>query len=112
LRFYSAFAIKVMWNWFAVPSLRAPSLSYWQVLGLLLILELMRNAPLVQDNRWDMALTVIDDCAPQPIKNSIERYIFNTRIDFYWQLFSGALSLIAVWTTILGLGWMIHLSQT
>lgn len=34
--FYTTFVIQNLWNWFAVPALHVPEISYWTMYGLLL----------------------------------------------------------------------------
>lgn len=39
--FYTTFVLQTLWNWFAVEALHAPTISYWTMYGLMMLVRLV-----------------------------------------------------------------------
>jgi hypothetical protein len=65
--FYTTFVVQTLWNWFAVKAFNAPSVSYWEMYGVTMLLSLLlaRDGEDAENKqRWNAAFMVLDACVP------------------------------------------------
>lgn len=53
---YTTFVLQSLWNWFVVTAFNIPSVSYWQMYGLVLLVTLIseRSPEIAEEQRWKM----------------------------------------------------------
>lgn len=69
--FYTTFVLQNLWNWFVVPSINVPYISYWQMYGFNLLVGtviepdtfpmLVQHASLPDEKRREIEETVTDE---------------------------------------------------
>jgi len=65
---FKAFVLMLMWNWFVSPVFHTESISFWQVLGLLWVVQLFVGATgenPAETLRWENLFLVLDACIPE-----------------------------------------------
>ena len=75
---YTTFVVQSLWNWFAVKAFNVPSVSYWEMYGLTMLLSslLSRGEEEAKDEqRWKMATTILDACVPEDKRNQLPEEI-------------------------------------
>src|ERR1700730_3471176 len=61
--FYTTFVLQTLWNWFAVEALHAPSISYWTMYGLMMLVRLVFDTKGVEmDQRFKHLGILIQGC--------------------------------------------------
>ena len=106
---YTTVVLQALWNWFVVPSLTVPEISYWQMFGLIMFLQMLLERDTLADNkRWEHVSQMVYVCVPPERKKEIDDQIEtgNETIWFEagWMVFSRVLSS----TATLAVGWMVH----
>lgn len=101
ISFYVAFVLQNLWNWFAVPSLRVATLSYWQMFGLNLLFQTIRGGA------DTFHLLVQHASLPEVEKQRVEQTLTDEKV---WTevLMPLAIQTVVGLTTTLVVGWAIH----
>jgi hypothetical protein len=108
---YRAFALMLMWNWFVSPVFHIESISFWQVLGLVWIVELfVGNAgenP-VKTMRWENLLLVMDACIPEHRREELHEELKQKNEEVWSRLGIHVFAQLVGYTVTLALGWAVH----
>jgi len=107
---YTAFVAECLWNWFAVPALHLSEISFLQMLGILLLIQvLIGQSSEDQDKRWEWLASVVGLCAPDEKRQALEEMTEKTlRVDFVEGFFL-VFAKVGVNTFMLALGFVLHL---
>ena len=83
---YTAFVVQTFWNWFAVKAFGVPSVTYWEMYGVTMLLGLLfsRDGDSVKnDEQWKTAFMILDACVP-PDKREFVADEMKARLDGIW----------------------------
>lgn len=110
LDFYSTFVLKNLWNWFAVPALGVPVISYWGMYGLvLLIRSISATGPNIeQDRRWKTIFAALDFCLPQDRIDEIKEMIKDQVGEIWTDIGIAMFARLGGTTFALAVGWGVH----
>jgi hypothetical protein len=72
---YKAFVLMLMWKWFVSPVFHTESISFWQVLGLLWLVQLFvgRSQNLDKERRWERLFAILHYCIPEDHKQWVRQ---------------------------------------
>jgi hypothetical protein len=108
--FYTTFVAQNLWNWFVVPALRVPTISFLMMFGLVLLARLnsASSAPPADEYRWKTLFMVLDKCVPEDKMNDLKDAI-QEESDGMWAAIGITIfgKLIAS-TTSLVIGWGVR----
>jgi hypothetical protein len=64
---YVPFVVQMLWNWFAAPALHLDSISYSNMFGLLLIVNvvMIRNSAISEAHHIQRVITLLEACLPE-----------------------------------------------
>ncbi|HTQ61141.1 MAG TPA: hypothetical protein VMI32_13005 [Candidatus Solibacter sp.] len=109
VNFYITFVVKSLWNWFAVPSLNAPQISYWTTYGLVLLIRLLADRndfkELEVSNRLSM---MIDACVPEEKRTELTERLVAEDKGLAGRLGGGVIGEALGVSFTLMLGWAVH----
>ena len=99
--FYSTFVLQNLWNWFAVPAMRVPPISYWLMLGLNMLVQAVRG-----DSDSFPMLTQHASLSDEE-KRRVEEQLTNERL---WTevILPTAFSKLVGLTVTLAMGWLVQ----
>ena len=119
--FYTTFVLQCLWNWFAVPALQVPRISYWLMFGLnnliSLLFERSEASEEIRENvrnkQWVISMAVLDACVPDEKQSEVQKDIKQYTDDGIWgTVVTTIFRQLAVNTIALGVGWAIHTALT
>jgi len=109
---FKAFVLTVMWNWFVAPIFHTADISFWEMLGLLWVVQLFVDQNYgqnpVEKMRWENLVLMLDACVPEEkredmkvaLKEKEESVWSEIGVQIFGQLFGYAFTL--------GLGFLLH----
>src|ERR1700693_1322639 len=72
LKLYTTFVLQNLWNWFVVSAFRIPSISFWLMYGVLLMIGLVfPRIDLEQESRWEQAVMMLQACIPEGKREAV-----------------------------------------
>jgi hypothetical protein len=108
---FKAFVLMLMWNWFVSTVFHIDSVSFWQVLGLLWIVQLFVDSGSenpAETLRWESLFLVLNACVPDH-KNEELREELKQKSEGVWGQFGlHIFGRLAGYTVTLALGWVVH----
>jgi len=109
---YKAFVLMLMWNWFVSPVFHTGSISFWQVLGLLWLVQLFVGLDTDENPantaRWENLFLVLDACVPEEKRDEVKE-LFKQKNEAIWgQLGVYIFGQFVGYTLTLVLGWAVH----
>lgn len=106
---YTTFVLQNLWNWFVATTLNVSQISYWQMFGFNILLQMLfeRNG-FAEDARWHRMVTMVYACVPadrkgevdETLKEETENVWLNAGVEVFGKLIGS--------TVTLGLGWAVH----
>jgi hypothetical protein len=110
---YTAFVSMCLWNWFATRAFHVPDLSFFEMLGLVWLLQVLFGS-VGQDSEphWRMLWTLLDKLVPQNSRDAYAAAMKELEQDVWAQAAVGAISQVVDNTLMLGLGFGLHLVIT
>ena len=107
--FYTTFVLQNLWNWFVAPALNVGMVSYWQVYGLNMLLQMIleRNT-FTEEDRWKRALTMQYASVPSDRKEEVDEALNQETDNVWWQAGTEVFTKIIGNTAKLGIGWAVH----
>ena len=105
---YTAFVAMCMWNWFAVSALHVSEITYFQMLGLMWLINLFTINQNKDEIKWQTLLITVDYCVPdekrEAVNADLKEFDDNT-----WMLVGGQIigTLIASTLTLI-LGFILY----
>jgi hypothetical protein len=110
---YNAFIVQQFWNWFAAAAFHVPTVSYWAMYGLLLLLGLVFEREEFADEwRWQSLAIWMDLCVPaekqQALNEALEQQVDGMWVAIGFKVFGKLLGN----TATLAVGWGVHVFLT
>lgn len=110
---YSTFVALCLWNWFAVPYLHLPNISYLQLWGLMLLgTALMRGnfttATSSEQGRWASLGQAVEMCIPDEKQQAWKDYWDGEPARVLLESFGAIIGSLASNTLVLILGFFLH----
>lgn len=108
---YTAFVAECFWNWFAVPALHLPEISFLQWLGLwwLIGLFVRPSSSSENDKRWTLSMSVLELCVPEGKQAALKELLEANPILTFLEAFSMIFGQVVGNTITLVLGFLLHL---
>jgi hypothetical protein len=76
LKLYTTFVLQNLWNWFVVPAFQIPSISFWLMYGVLLLIGLVfPRSDLAQESRWERTFMVLHECIPEDRREAVNEKV-------------------------------------
>ena len=73
---YSTFVAQCFWNWFAVLVLPVPPVFFWQMFGIILLINLFSEKDdSIEKSRWEVVYKLLEACLPESKKQEIEEFV-------------------------------------
>ena len=73
---YSTFVAQCFWNWFAVPVLLVSPISFWEMMGIILLINLFTEKDdSIEKHHWESVYKLLDACVPKSKKKDIEEFL-------------------------------------
>lgn len=109
ISFYTTFVVQSLWNWFAVPSLNAPQISYWTTYGLVLLIRLFSERDDFKDLEISNRLAMmIEACVPEEKREELNEQLLAEDKALAGRLGGGVLGEAFGVSFTLALGWAVH----
>ena len=109
---YKAFVLMLMWNWFVSPVFHTESISFWQVLGLLWLVQLFVGLDTDENPantaRWEHLSLVLDACVPEEKREEMSDAVKQKNEEIWGQLGIYIFGQFVGYTLTLVLGWTVH----
>ena len=108
---FKAFVLMWMWNWFVSPVFHIESISFWQVLGLLWVVQLFVDSGSENPEetlRWEGLFSVLDACVPEHKHEELREELNQKREGVWGQLGLHIFGRLAGYAVTLALGWVVH----
>jgi hypothetical protein len=106
-----AFVVQSFWNWFAVPDLHLPSISFWATYGLLLLVMVVQEESSETENnkvRWDTVDYVMNLCLSREnielVRNFLKEKEDAIWVTVGWKVFGNVTGIAATFAA----GWIVH----
>jgi hypothetical protein len=109
---YRAFALMLMWNWFVSPVFHTDHILFWEVLGLLWLVELFVGNR-TGDNpaktaRWESLFLILDSCVPEHKREELQEDLKQKNEEIWSKLGLHLIGQLAGTTITVALGWTVH----
>jgi len=108
---FKAFVLMLMWNWFVSPVFHIESISFWQVLGLLWIVQLFVDSGSenpAETLRWESLFLVLNACVPAHKNEELREELKQKSQSVWGHLGLQIFGRLAGYTVTLALGWVVH----
>ena len=117
---FTAFVLQNLWNWFAVPALHLPEISFWTMYGFTLIIGLFqgyenseRQAQEHTNNlRWALANYVLDFSLSDDQRKKTDEFAKEKKneeeAEFWLKIISSAFGKVVGNSFTLVVGWGVH----
>lgn len=110
---YSTLVALCLWNWFAVPILHLPSISFLQLWGLMLLAStLMRGNFQTSTNsesgKWAMLGAAVELCIPDEKQQQWKDYWDGEPARVFFEAVGTIVGALATNTLVLALGFILH----
>lgn len=109
--FYTTFVIQNLWNWFAVPALHVPEISYWTIYGLLLGARLVfeKDETFEKQEIFGRVGMMIEACVPEEKQADLNAQLLAEDEKMGTKILSMVTGQAIGNTITLGIGFAIHL---
>jgi len=100
-----------MWNWFVSPVFHIESISFWQVLGLLWVVQLFvgdTGENPAEAVRWESLFLVLDACVPEHKTDELREELKQKNEGIWSQLAIHIFGQLTGYAVTLMLGWLVH----
>jgi hypothetical protein len=108
---YKAFVLMLMWNWFVSPVFHTESISFWQVLGLLWLVQLFvgdTGENPAQTLRWESLFLIVNASVPEDRNEDLQEELRQQTEGVWLQMGLHIFGQLAGYTVTLALGWLVH----
>jgi hypothetical protein len=108
---FKAFILMLMWNWFVSPVFHTGSITFWQVLGLLWLVQLfvgVKTDDPEKSQRWDNLFLVLNSCVPEHQREHVREAIKERRERIWADIGLHIFGQIFDYSFTLGLAWLVH----
>ena len=107
---YTAFVTTCLWNWFAAPAFYLSSISYWNMVGLSILIDMLleRNIEAINvlsEFRWKTSVGLLALCIPDSKKEDLNTFIQSQSETQYGEIFLKAFGVVTgnTWILIMGI---------
>jgi hypothetical protein len=109
---FKAFVLMVMWNWFVSPVFHASEVSFWEMLGLLWVVQLFVDQT-YDDNpvtklQWEILFLVLDKCVPAERREDLKLELAEKNEEIWTEIGVKIFGSLAGNAFVLGLGFAVH----
>lgn len=109
---FKAFVLMLMWNWFVSPVFHTGEISFWQVLGLLWVVQLFVGSDAgenpVEQMKWENLFLVLSACVPEHKDAEVKEELKQKTEGVWGQVGIHIVSQVFGYAITLGLGWIVH----
>ena len=106
---YTAFVLQNLWNWFVTPALNFAHVSYWQMFGINLLVQMVRGRDtIVEQDHWERAANMLYACVPPDKQQAVDEKLKATTEDVWVKCAVDIFSRSVGNTVSLGVGWVVH----
>jgi hypothetical protein len=108
---FKAFVLMLMWNWFVSPVFHTEAISFWQVLGLLWVVQLFvgdTSENPKEDLLWENLFLVLDACVPEHKAQKVRDELKQKEEGIWSQLGFQIFGRLIGYSVTLMLGWLVH----
>jgi hypothetical protein len=106
---YTAFVGQNLWNWFGASALGLAKISFWQMFGLIMLVQLITEKDeFTNDQRWTLALNTLSSCVPEEKQEEVDEMLKKHVSQMWIQLGSQAGCKVVGNTVVLVVAWFIH----
>ena len=108
---FKAFVLMLMWNWFVSPVFHTDSISFWQVLGLLWIVQLFVSQGVenpAETKRWENLFAVVDACVPEHKRGEVQELLKQNNEEIWLELGIHIFGQLTGYAVTLFLSWTVH----
>src|SRR3989442_6521097 len=108
---FSAFVLMNLWNWFVTTVFHVSEISFLQVLGLSLVIQLFTgdHNQFGEKFKWDILMRMLEHCVPDDKKQALKEELKEVEEGFGLELGLMIFSQLSTTTAVLGFGFVIHL---
>jgi hypothetical protein len=107
--FYRVFVLRNLWNWFLVPTLHASEISFWQMYGLNMLVNLLIYVnDFAEEERWTIFSAVFEASVVDAQREAV-REALKGESDQVWSRLGWKIAgRIGDYSFALGFGWVIR----
>jgi hypothetical protein len=109
---FKAFVLTVMWNWFVAPIFHTSNVSFWEMLGLLWVVQLFVDKSYEQDPseklRWEKLFAVLDACVPEEKREDLKAELKEKEESIWAEIGGQIFGQLAGYAFTFGLGFLLH----
>ena len=105
---YTSLVAMFMWNWFAVPTFNLPNVSFFQMLGLTWLINLLFVQKDKDEDKWTILFTTLEHTIPEEKKESLNKAMNEVKDNFLIILWAKIGGQIIGNTLTLILGFFLH----
>jgi hypothetical protein len=70
---YTAFVLQSLWNWFVAPTLNVTQISYWQMYGFNMLLQMvLARSDFVENDHWNRTATMLHACVKAERREDVD----------------------------------------
>jgi hypothetical protein len=109
---FKAFVLTVMWNWFVSPVFHTSEVSFWEMLGLLWVVQLFVDKT-YDDNpatklQWENLFLILDTCVPVERREDLKLQLQEKNEEIWTEIGAKIFGSLAGSAFVLGLGFAVH----
>ena len=107
---WTAFVVQNLWNWFLASAIHASELSYFEALGILLLVYLLKKQSrdrLEDEVRWNKVMAAVDVCVPPHRAEELKLALAKQETPGWLMVLNIASEPLGA-TIVLGIGWVVH----
>lgn len=106
---FSTFVMQNLWNWFVVPAFNIHVILFWQMYGIFLLIDFLSDHIIAADDqRWKVALSLLDACVPENEREYTRGLIADMTVGIWQREFTHAFREIVGGGVVLTIGWVVH----
>jgi hypothetical protein len=109
---FKAFALTLMWNWFVSPIFHTSNISFWEMLGLLWVVQLFVDKSYAQDPaekiHWENLFLVLDACVPAEKREDLKADLKEKEGSIWSEVGGQIFGQLVGYAFTLGLGFLLH----
>jgi hypothetical protein len=108
---FKAFVLMSMWKWFVTPVFHMDYISFWQMLGLVWIVQLFANSGSenpAETLRWENLFLRLDACVPEHKSEELREELKQNASSIWRKFGIHIFAQLVGYTVTLGLGWVAH----
>jgi hypothetical protein len=111
--FYTTFVLENLWNWFVATTLHTNEISYWEMFGFNMLLQMvLEKNSAIDDSRWKVMGVVVYACVPPERKEEVDQAVEEENQNIWLQAGSAVFGKLMGNTATLGIGWAVHTFMT